>query len=132
MTEMPKSVKDFVDLQPFDADDYEKTLYQLPPGWQGLVNEMFWCWATMRMIPENRPQASIAKGLLRFTAEYGESKDQKLFNRVAQSIASSSATVCMMCGKHGFRRKNEIGWPCLCTTHYTEYATQLSESESNV
>lgn len=112
------------------AKDCQKLI---PSGWQALCAE---AWGTLRTFERTGPEwevwYKIEKGLLRFeiVSEWTTELDRKLINRICQSIASSSAQICMECGKHGFRRKNEVGWPCLCSTHYIEYATQLSNQEN--
>lgn len=107
----------------------------VPIGWQYLAEEMWFAFQHFKVSDKDVLSFKIEKGLLRFEieSEWTTELDRKLINRICQSIASSSARICMECeppGKHGFRRKNEEGWPCLCTTHYIEYVTQLSNQEN--
>jgi hypothetical protein len=115
-----------------DSQDVQNLI---PIGWQLLAEEMWFAFQLMRVSKQDVLTFRIEKGLLRFEieSELTSETDRKLINRICQSIASSSARICMECeppGKHGFRRKNEQGWPCLCTTHYIEYATQLTNQEN--
>jgi hypothetical protein len=105
---------------------------QIPEGWRNLVGEILH-FVTIMWNDSIKLTFKIEKGLLRFDIESDKTSehDRKIINRICQSIASSSARICMECGKHGFRRKNEQGWPCLCTAHYIEYATKLTEQEND-
>lgn len=89
-------------------------------GWHRFVHEVFFLAASLRDVTITRVYAN--KGLIRFVGESHSDIQQSIFNRYTQSIAKDSALCCVVCGQHGYRRKLEEGWPCLCKEHYIEYA----------
>jgi hypothetical protein len=89
-------------------------------GWHKFVHEVFYLVANWQGTTISRVYAN--KGLLRFVAESESDIQQSILNRLTQSIAKDSALCCVVCGQHGYRRKLEEGWPCLCKEHYIEYA----------
>ena len=89
-------------------------------GWHKFVQEAFFLATVMGDTTISR--VYVNKGLLRFVGVSESPIQQSLFNRLSQSIAKDSALCCVVCGQHGYRRKLEEGWPCLCKEHYIEYA----------
>jgi len=99
-----------------------------PTGWHFLLEDIF----TFQDLVNNTSDGcevfhiSVQKGLLRISGSCVHPADQRLFNRLVQSIARDSATVCMECGsRKAFRRKMEVAWPALCAIHYVEYVNYL-------
>lgn len=89
-------------------------------GWHRFIHEVYYLVESLRDITITR--VYVNKGLLRFVGHSDSEIQQSLFNRLTQSIAKDSALCCVVCGQHGYRRKLEEGWPCLCKEHYIEYA----------
>jgi hypothetical protein len=89
-------------------------------GWHKFIQEAFYLVSALRDTKITR--VYVNKGLLRFVGESDSPMEQSIFNRLSQSIAKDSALCCVVCGQHGYRRKLEVGWPCLCREHYIEYA----------
>ena len=94
----------------------------VPKGWVILADEILHAAAVFE-IP-GIPEFSIEKGLMRIHYERidGYAIDYILFERICQSVSSSSSKICMECGKRGLRRKLEKDWPCLCSRCYLEFA----------
>lgn len=99
----------------------------LPTGWKDFSRIL----ETIIFLTHDSPRCDtkvhikIDKGLLRVSATLESESYQEVFNRVANSVARDSSLVCMVCGKRGHRRKEEVGWPSLCTTHYVQYVNYL-------
>lgn len=95
----------------------------VPEGWQELVDQAF---GLIDLMPDSQiTRISAEKGLLRIVGECKLEQNQVIFDKFAQALARDSATMCMKCGKRGFRRKEEEGWPALCGVHYVEYVNFL-------
>lgn len=45
------------------------------------------------------------------------------------TVARRSSYVCMICGQRGKRKKEVLGWPCLCKLHYIEYLNSVYDTE---
>src|SRR5574338_1083407 len=128
-----------IDIRPYLTLDVDLLKYPLtsfldvlPPGWRNhpwseMILEM-----GCVLHPFSVDRVWVEKGLLRF---HGHSEmphnrhHNKLFDCVAQQIAKASSMVCMVCGDKGFRKKTEIGWPCLCEPHYIEYVNFLDQNK---
>jgi len=106
-------------------DDMQRAV---PEGWR----QMPW-WHTVeafrRQFPDFHLHAiRLHLGLLRFDGT-GDTITAYMFNAIAQKIAKDSATVCMRCGKVGYRRKFEDGYPCLCADDYVWYVNSLDKQQ---
>lgn len=117
-------ILDFMSTSLTDSDLAESVIGEVvPDGWIDLV------WQAKRLItlmPESFMQKiAVDKGLLRIIGDCKLEMDQVIFDKFAQSLARDSSTMCMECGKRGFRRKEEDGWPSLCGVHYVEYVNFL-------
>ena len=99
----------------------------MPIGWRDTI----WAFAKKAMARLNVSPSRIVlhaeNGLLRITARSSDPLDTDIMKQVSQYIARQSARTCMVCGKFGYRRKMESGWPCLCRDHYILYANALHE-----
>jgi len=98
----------------------------IPDGWKEfftLVTHLI-----SRLPSSKLTKVAIEKGLLRVSAECFTPLDQLIFDRFSQSIALGTSMKCMVCGKYGYRRKSEDFSPCLCNTHYVEYANWLDDN----
>jgi len=95
-------------------------------GWHEFVHHAFYLISLFRGATYTR--IYISKGLLRFVGLAQNPLEQSLLDRFSQSIAKDTALRCMICGQRGYRRKLEMGWPCLCTEHYIEYANDEAPS----
>lgn len=98
-----------------------------PKGWHVFLDDI---WHLADLIGNVRvTRIGIDKGLLRVTVETPGDIEASLFKRVTQSVARESSLKCMECGKRGFRRKIEQGWPSLCGVHYVEYVNFLDQNK---
>ena len=76
---------------------------------------------------------SIDKGLLRISASTANPTHHEIWQKFSQQLARRSAGQCIYCGApRGRRRREEVGWPNLCSPHYIEYVNQLEESTRQV
>jgi hypothetical protein len=119
----------FVDeykLRQFDtrATD-EKPINVLPPGWLPLHNTVQEACAYLNGLIQSVRRDD--RGLLRIEYSAVDFTSSDLLRRICETITRDSAVTCMVCGKRGFRRKLESGWPCLCRDHYIIYANALNE-----
>lgn len=101
----------------------------IPKGWHALYYEAFDASVILNIEIKT---TGIEKGLFRISGKAinstgDEQLRNKLFKRICDSIASSSAKICMKCGAHGLRRKLEPEWPCLCSKCYLDYTNKKEE-----
>jgi hypothetical protein len=106
----------------------------LPPGWQlngTVLGPLF------RLVEGFKDTfyislVKIDKGLVRASPGWVTDEEKELafiFNAVAQPLAAMSSKRCVVCGKTGSRRKPLEYWPCLCVSHYIQYANWLDQNE---
>lgn len=107
-----------------DDMDEQHAVTVCPPGWHSLLAIAFSFRFEMAKSCKIHG-LRVQKGLLRLYGSCHSSKEDEVWVRLAQSLAASSALICMVCGAKGYRRKLEAGQPCLCAKHYIEYANAL-------
>jgi hypothetical protein len=112
----------------FVREDFPINIEEVfPIGWKKFARVI----ETASFLTYDLPQlkhhvhVKIEKGLLRISSALRSENYQEVFNRVSNSVARDTSLVCMVCGKRGHRRKEEVGWPSLCTTHYVQYVNYL-------
>jgi hypothetical protein len=54
-----------------------------------------------------------------------ESYYSPIFKRVAKTLLTDSSRTCLVCGKFGRRRKDQIGFPSLCPAHFLDYINEI-------
>lgn len=92
---------------------------QLPPGWKKFMEYIFHL--TNRVPSCSVSYIGVERGLLRIRAVSPVQFDEVVFNWAAEYLAKQSASVCIICGEKGIRRKHEEGWPCLCSVHQIQW-----------
>jgi hypothetical protein len=91
----------------------------LPDGWHKFIEIIF---DAARVCEIKIHMLDIKNGTLYVT---GEGVYDSIFKRISRTIMIDSALTCMVCGKYGLRRKNEIGSPPLCGPHYLDYINEV-------
>ena len=135
---MSKSVYDVVEetlhlsktIHPIDGGreffHQNEIIEWLPPGWHVLVHRMF---DFLSVYPGGIVGVWVSRGRLILNGVDFKYPQHNFVNRVAHTIAGDSASICMISGQAGIRRKSVRGWPCLSHHAYISYLNEAPSQD---